>query len=98
MADLSLKPIMSITQRSSLPGNIAWAVFVLFCFWVGSHLLNIAAQAPEVIEHLFQNAGQHRQPVIEMDIMVSTVFGAIPVLVIGAILGTLCQFFRWRNL
>ena len=43
MADFTLsKSLFSGKYRnaSSTPGNIAYALFVLFCFWAGAQLLN----------------------------------------------------------
>lgn len=36
------------------PGNIAYALFVLFCFWAGAQLLNLLVHAPGVYERLMQ--------------------------------------------
>ncbi|WP_348256776.1 DUF2755 family protein, partial [Salmonella enterica] len=39
-------------ETSSTPGNIAFGIFVLFCFWAGSQLLNLLVHAPCLYEHL----------------------------------------------
>ena len=42
MADFTLsKPIFGGKPKTSTAGNIAYALFVLFCFWAGSQLLNM---------------------------------------------------------
>ena len=48
MADFTMsKPIFSTRQpKTSTAGNIAYALFVLFCFWAGSQLLNIPGACP----------------------------------------------------
>lgn len=35
-------------------GNIAYALFVLFCFWAGAQLLNLLVHVPGVYERLMQ--------------------------------------------
>ena len=55
MADFTLsKSLFKGKHRdpSSLPGNIAYAVFVLFCFWAGAQILNLLAHAPGIYEDL----------------------------------------------
>ena len=55
MADFTLsKSLFSGKYRnaSSTPGNIAYALFVLFCFWAGAQLLNLLVHAPGVYERL----------------------------------------------
>ena len=57
MADFTLsKSLFSGKYRnaSSTPGNIAYALFVLFCFWAGAQLLNLLVHAPGVYERLMQ--------------------------------------------
>lgn len=49
MADFTLsKSLFSGKYRnaSSTPGNIAYALFVLFCFWAGAQLLVVVLQSP----------------------------------------------------
>lgn len=49
MADFTLsKSLFSGKYRnaSSTPGNIAYALFVLFCFWAGAQLLNLLVHVP----------------------------------------------------
>lgn len=64
MADFTLsKSLFSGKYRnaSSTPGNIAYALFVLFCFWAGAQLLNLLVHAPGVYERLMQvqETGRH---------------------------------------
>ncbi len=57
MADFTLsKSLFSGKYRNVLqrPGNIAYALFVLFCFWLGRNCLNLLVHAPGVYEHLMQ--------------------------------------------
>lgn len=56
MADFSLsKPFTGVKKRdASRPGNMAYAVFVLLCFWAGAQLLNLLVHAPGVFERLMQ--------------------------------------------
>ena len=79
MADFTLsKPIFGGKQpKTSTAGNIAYALFVLFCFWAGSQLLNILVHAPGVYEHLMQVQDNGR-PRVEIGFGVSTLFGLIP--------------------
>lgn len=64
MADFTLsKSLFSGKYRnaSSTHGNIAYALFVLFCFWAGAQLLNLLVHAPGVYERLMQVRG-NRSP------------------------------------
>ena len=81
MADFTLsKPIFGGKQpKTSTTGNIAYALFVLFCFWAGTQLLNMLVHAPGVYEHLMQVQDTGR-PRVEIGLGVSTVFGLIPFL------------------
>ena len=65
--------------KTSTAGNIAYALFVLFCFWAGSQLLNMLVHAPGVYEHLMQVQDNGR-PRVEIGFGVSTLFGLIPFL------------------
>ncbi|MGG5838641.1 MULTISPECIES: DUF2755 family protein [Enterobacteriaceae] len=98
MADFTLsKPIFGGKQpKTSTPGNIAYALFVLFCFWAGSQLLNILVHAPGVYEHLMQVQDSGR-PRVEIGFGVSTLFGLIPFLTGCAILGVIALALRWRR-
>lgn len=61
MADFTLsKSLFSGKYRnaSSTPGNIAYALFVLFCFWAGAQLLNLLVHAPGVYERLCRSRKQ----------------------------------------
>lgn len=78
MADFTLsKSLFSGKYRnaSSTPGNIAYALFVLFCFWAGAQLLNLLVHAPGVYERLMQvRAGRPR---VEIGLGVGTIFRLI---------------------
>ncbi len=57
MADFTLsKSLFSGKYRnaSSTHGSIAYALFVLFCFWAGAQLLNLLVHVPGVYERLMQ--------------------------------------------
>lgn len=83
MADFTLsKSLFSGKYRnaSSTPGNIAYALFVLFCFWAGAQLLNLLVHAPGVYERLMQ-VQETGRPRVEIGLGVGTIFGLIPFLV-----------------
>ncbi|QLO43913.1 DUF2755 family protein [Citrobacter freundii] len=83
---------------SSLTGNIVYAVFVLFCFWVGAQVLTLLAHAPGIYEQLMQLQMQESgRPHIEIGLGVGTIFGLIPFLVGGLILGTISAVLHWRQ-
>ncbi|MEX9254524.1 DUF2755 family protein [Pseudenterobacter timonensis] len=98
MADFTLsKPIFGGKHpRTSAPGNIAYALFVLFCFWAGSQLLNVLVHSPGVYEHLMQVQDTGR-PHVEIGFGVSTIFGLVPFLTGCAILGVVALLLRWRH-
>ena len=98
MADFTLaKPIFGGKRsKTSAPGNIAYALFVLFCFWAGSQLLNILVHAPGVYEHLMQVQDSGR-PHVDIGLGVSTIFGVIPFLIGCVILGVVALVLRWRR-
>src|SRR5690606_42139912 len=98
MADFTLsKPIFGGKQpKTSTAGNIAYALFVLFCFWAGTQLLNMLVHAPGVYEHLMQVQDTGR-PRVEIGLGVSTVFGLIPFLAGSMVLGVLALVLRLRN-
>ncbi len=80
MADFTLsKSLFSGKHRetSSTPGNIAYAIFVLFCFWAGAQLLNLLVHAPGIYEHLMQVQDTGR-PRVEIGLGVGTIFGPCP--------------------
>ncbi len=80
MADFALsKSLFSGKYRnaSSTPGNIAYALFVLFCFWAGAQLLNLLVHAPGVYERLMQ-VQETGRPRVEIGLGVGTIFGLIP--------------------
>ena len=84
MADFTLsKSLFKGKHRdtSSLPGNIAYAVFVLFCFWAGAQILNLLAHAPGIYEQLMQLQMQETgRPRVEIGLGVGTLFGLVPFL------------------
>ncbi|HHE8493551.1 TPA: DUF2755 family protein [Enterobacter ludwigii] len=98
MADFTLsKPIFGGKQpKTSTAGNIAYALFVLFCFWAGSQLLNMLVHAPGVYEHLMQVQDNGR-PRVEIGFGVSTLFGLIPFLTGCMILGVVALVLRFRR-
>lgn len=81
---------------SSTPGNIAYALFVLLCFWAGAQMLNLLVHAPGVFEHLMQLQDNGR-PRVEMGLAVGTLFGLVPFLLGCAILGVIALILRWRH-
>ena len=84
-------------KRGSLTGsNIAYALFVLLCFWAGSQLLNMLVHAPGVYEHLMQVQDNGR-PRVEIGFGVSTLFGLIPFLAGCVLIGIPGLIFRWRS-
>ena len=92
MADFTLsKSLFSGKYRnaSSTPGNIAYALFVLFCFWAGAQLLNLLVHAPGVYERLMQ--------VQEIGLGVGTIFGLIPFLVGCLIFAVVALWLHWRH-
>jgi len=98
MADFTLaKPIFGDKKPgTSTSGNIAYALFVLFCFWAGSQLLNILVHVPGVYEHLMQVQDTGR-PRVDIGFGVSTIFGLVPFLAGCAILGIVALVLRWRR-
>lgn len=98
MADFTLsKPFTGAKKRdASRPGNIAYAVFVLLCFWAGAQLLNLLVHAPGVFEHLMQMQDASR-PQVEMGLGVGTVFGLVPFLAGSALFGVIALVLRWRR-
>lgn len=93
MADMSLSKqvvavnLVSTTKAEGSTGsNLAYAVFILFCFWVGTQILSLVVHSPGVLEHLAQGNDASR-PHIEMGFAVSTVFGLVPFLAGCAVIG-----------
>ncbi|VYT87455.1 Inner membrane protein YaiY [Metakosakonia massiliensis] len=84
------------TRDASTPGNIAYAVFVLLCFWAGAQLLNLLVHTPGVYEQVMQIQDANR-PHVEMGLGVGTIFGLVPFLVGSAILGFIALVLRWRR-
>lgn len=98
MADFTMsKPFKGAKQRdTSRPGNIAYALFVLLCFWAGAQLLNLLVHAPGVFEHLMQ-AQDTTRPQVEMGMGVGTIFGLVPFLIGSTLLGVIALILRWRR-
>ncbi len=99
MADFTLsKSLFSGKHRetSSTPGNIAYAIFVLFCFWAGAQLLNLLVHAPGIYEHLMQVQDTGR-PRVEIGLGVGTMFGLVPFLTGCLIFAVIAAFLRWRH-
>ena len=86
-------------KRGSLTGsNIAYALFVLFCFWAGAQILNLLAHAPGIYEQLMQLQMQETgRPRVEIGLGVGTLFGLVPFLAGSLILGAIAAFARWRR-
>ncbi len=83
-------------RRAITSSNIAYALFVLFCFWAGAQMLSMLIHAPGVFEHLIQMQDSSR-PHIEIGLMVGTLFGLIPFLAGTLLIGVLGLLFRWRS-
>lgn len=99
MAEISLSKLLVAGKKrdaATALGNVAYAIFVLFCFWVGSQLLNVVTHAPGVFEHLMQMRGTDR-PRIEMALTVGTIFGLIPFLFGSLLLGAIVLWSRLRR-
>ena len=98
MADFTLsKPIFGGTPpKTSTAGNIAYALFVLFCFWAGSQLLNMLVHAPGVYEQLMQVQDNGR-PRGEIGVGGSTVVVLVPFLAGCLILGVVALVVRLRR-
>ncbi|HFZ8993944.1 TPA: YaiY family protein [Citrobacter freundii] len=99
MADFTLsKSLLSGKRRenASPPGNIAYAFFVLFCFWAGAQFLNLLVHAPGVYEHLMQIQDTGR-PRVEIGLGVGTLFGLIPFLTGCLVFGVIAAVLHWRH-
>ena len=98
MADFTLaKPIFGGKRsKTSAPGNIAYALFVLFCFWAGAQMLSMLVHAPGVFEHLMQ-IQDNSSPRIKIGLAVGTLFGLIPFLFGGLLIGVLGLILRWSD-
>ena len=98
MADFTLsKSLFNGKHRetASTTGNITYAVFVLFCIWVGAQILNLLVHAPGVYEHLMQ-VQETGRPRVEIGLGVGTIFGLVPFLVGSLIFGVIAAILRWR--
>ncbi|WP_424590519.1 DUF2755 family protein [Buttiauxella sp.] len=104
MADMSLSkqvvPVITTVSTTKAEGssrsNLAYAAFILFCFWVGTQILSLMVHAPGVLEHLAQGNDASR-PRIEMGFAVSTVFGVVPFLAGCALLGVVCLIIKFQH-
>jgi hypothetical protein len=83
-------------KGSSTSGNIAYALFVLLCFWAGAQVITLLVHAPGVYEHLMQVQDSGR-PRIEIGFAVGTLFGLVPFLAGCVVLGVIALFLRWRR-
>ena len=91
------KSLIAAKKRSAITrSNIAYALFVLFCFWAGTQLLNMLVHAPGVYEHLMQVQDTGR-PRVEIGLGVSTVFGLIPFLAGSMVLGVIALVLRLQS-
>jgi hypothetical protein len=95
---IQVVPVITTVSTTKTEGfslsNVAYAVFILFCFWVGTQILNLIVQAPGILEHLAQS-NDSTAPHIEMGFAVSTVFGLVPFLggcVLLGFIGLLVKF------
>lgn len=74
-------------KRSAITSsNIAYALFVLFCFWAGAQMLSMLIHAPGVLEHLIQMQDSSR-PRVEIGLLVGTLFGLIPFVAASLLIG-----------
>jgi hypothetical protein len=103
MTDMSLSKqvvpvnLVSTTKaEGSTRSNLAYAVFILFCFWAGTQVLSLIVHAPGVLEHLAQGNDATR-PHIEMGFAVSTVFGLVPFLAGCALLGLISLALKFHH-
>lgn len=101
MADFTLSKSLfkgKLQDTTSAPGNVAYALFVLFCFWVGAQIITLLAHAPGIYEQLMQLQMQEPgRPQIEIGLGVGTIFGLIPFLAGSLILGIIGGVMRWRH-
>ena len=101
MADFTLSKSLfkgKYRDSASMPGNIAYAFFVLFCFWAGAQVLNLLFHAPGLYEQLMQLQMQESgRPRVEIGLGVGTLFGLIPFLAGSLIFGVIAIILRWRH-
>ena len=89
----------AFTQLALQPSrhpDIAYALFVLFCFWAGAQLLNLLVHAPGVYERLMQ-VQETGRPRVEIGLGVGTIFGLIPFLVGCLIFAVVALWLHWRH-
>jgi hypothetical protein len=104
MADMSLSkqvvPVITTVSTTKAEGstrsNLAYAAFILLCFWAGMQILSLMARAPGVLEHLAQGNDVTR-PRIEMGFAVSTVFGLVPFLAGCVLLGVIGLVMKFHH-
>lgn len=104
MTDMSLSkqvvPVITTVSTTKAEGstrsNLAYAVFILFCFWVGVQLLSLMVHAPGVLEHLAQGNDATR-PRIEMGLAVSTVFGLVPFIAGCGLIGVINLALKFHH-
>lgn len=84
------------TRGSITSSNIAYALFVLFCFWAGAQMLSMLIHAPGIFEHLIQIQDNNR-PRVEIGLMVGTLFGLVPFLTGCVLIGIPGLILRWRS-
>ncbi|HDG9832355.1 TPA: DUF2755 family protein [Raoultella ornithinolytica] len=91
------KSLIAAKKRSAITcSNIAYALFVLFCFWAGAQMLSMLVHAPGVFEHLMQ-IQDNSSPRIKIGLAVGTLFGLIPFLFGGLLIGVLGLILRWSD-
>ncbi len=83
-------------RRSITSSNIAYALFVLFCFCAGAQMLSMLIHTPGVFEHLIQMQDSSR-PRVEIGLVVGTLFGLVPFLLGCILIGILGIASRWRS-
>lgn len=104
MTDISLSkqvvPVITTISTAKTEGstrsNLAYAAFILFCFWVGTQILSLMVHAPGVLEHLAQGNDATR-PRIEMGFAVSTVFGLVPFIAGCVLLGVISLVMKFQH-
>ena len=104
MTDISLSkqvvPVITTVSTTKVEratrSNLAYAAFILFCFWVGTQILSLMVHAPGVLEHLAQGNDATR-PRIEMGFAISTVFGLVPFLAGCMLLGMVFLAMRFHH-
>lgn len=83
-------------KNSPIPGNITYALFILFGFWTGAQLLSMLVHAPGIFERLMQIHSSAR-PHVKLDLAVRTLFGLATFLLSCVLLGAFALMARWRR-